>query len=679
MKKHYLSTLVFLLLSFLALTAQTPFAWYPLDGNAIDVSGAARNGTMSGSPIATDNRLGETDKAILFDGTTDYITLPSAFDFPERSVMLWFNASRIGSANGYNNIFSSDGPHLQNGLTNLTVYTDSSLGNTMTLRTGNALLISPVDTGRWYHIAVTRTTAFAKFYINGVLVQTVASPGNLTSNNGILTTALIGADRGYNAKFFGSIDDVRVFNSELDSTEVLSAFNSTIDSFVQITGRLYFDANQNQTYDAGEQPVRNQIVNVGSNYLALTNTTGNYTAYTTPGTYTITPSLTGDIAAFPYSPDSIVVNADSSGVTYPGNDFGLIAPANFCQGSLSIVAFTPPARPGFTNRANVRFVNAFSATAVSQTIRFNYPPQQQYVSATPTPTSIDTLNHTLVWDITNVGSGTLWQAMVTLYSAPTVAIGSIFEMSALVSNSTCASLDSLQISEQLIVVGSFDPNDKAVSPVGVGPTGRILPSTPLLSYTIRFQNTGTYLAENVNVIDTISALLDISTLRVLAASHGYEVLINGREVTFRFSQIMLPDSNANEPMSHGFIKYSIEPTSGFVQNSVIENRADIYFDFNEPILTNTTQSTADISIGILKAEVNEIGFSIYPNPLSSGNWQLVTDEEMTGKQLRIFDAAGRNVYTSRITGRQTEIDASALQQGVYILRIENSAARIIKL
>lgn len=676
MKKHYLSALVFLLFSAFTLTAQTPFASYPLDGNAFDVSGSW-SGVVNGSPDPTTNRFSRASSALVFNGTTDYIDLPSDFDFPERTIIVWFNVSGLPGGNG-NTIYGSDHAGIQNGNTYILVY---NVGGLPTLRLGtgaNASFETTVNLNTWYQAAIVRSPTLAQFYFNGTLVGSQANPTNGSSIDGV-SHATIGSDRNHAGKTIGKIDDVVIYNSILSDTAILTNYTAWRDSIVEISGKMYFDANQNQTFDSTEQPIRNQVIDIGGSYMALTNSTGDYMVYADPGTYTVKPLLEGDLASFSFNPDTIVVDADSLGATYPGNDFRMIAPTNYCAGRVDLIAVTPPARPGFINRVTVTFLNSLSANAVSQTIEMSYPAQQSYVSATPAPTSVDTLNRIITWNVTNINSGTTWQALVTLYTPPTVAIGSILQMSASVSNSTCASLDSLLIEEQLIVVGSFDPNDKAVSPVGVGPTGRILPSTPVLNYTIRFQNTGTYLAENVNIIDTISPLLDLSTLKVLAASHGYEVLINGREVTFRFSQIMLPDSNANEPMSHGFIKYSIEPTSGFVQNSVITNRADIYFDFNEPIRTNTTQSTADISIGIAKAEVNEIGFVIYPNPLTSGNWQLVTDEELTGKELRIFDAAGRSVYSSRIIGRQTEIDASALQQGVYILRIENSAARIIKL
>ena len=60
------------------------------------------------------------------------------------------------------------------------------------------------------------------------------------------------------------------------------------------------------------------------------------------------------------------------------------------------------------------------------------------------------------------------------------------------------------------------------------------------------------------------------------------------ELIFTFDNIMLPDSNINEPESHGFIKYSISPKNTLFPGQTIKNTANIYFDFNPAIITNTT-------------------------------------------------------------------------------------------
>src|SRR5690606_41204248 len=59
----------------------------------------------------------------------------------------------------------------------------------------------------------------------------------------------------------------------------------------------------------------------------------------------------------------------------------------------------------------------------------------------------------------------------------------------------------------------------------------------------------------------------------LGASHTYSTSLNDRVLSFTFDHIMLPDSNTNEPGSHGFAQFSIRPV-GMSPGSSVENFAD---------------------------------------------------------------------------------------------------------
>ena len=62
-------------------------------------------------------------------------------------------------------------------------------------------------------------------------------------------------------------------------------------------------------------------------------------------------------------------------------------------------------------------------------------------------------------------------------------------------------------------------------------------------------------------------------------------------VEFLFENILLPDSTTNEPTSHGFITYQIQPNPDISDFTTINNFAGIFFDFNDPIITNTVTNT----------------------------------------------------------------------------------------
>lgn len=142
-------------------------------------------------------------------------------------------------------------------------------------------------------------------------------------------------------------------------------------------------------------------------------------------------------------------------------------------------------------------------------------------------------------------------------------------------------------------IGSYDPNDKAVTPAGFDSTGLTLLDTRL-RYKIRFQNTGTDTAFFVRIVDKLDANLDVTTLSVESASHPYTLTVTGTtnpKLTFLFSNILLPDSNINEPASHGYIVFSVSPVSGLLPQAEVKNFAKIYFDYNAAIVTNTALTT----------------------------------------------------------------------------------------
>ncbi len=140
-------------------------------------------------------------------------------------------------------------------------------------------------------------------------------------------------------------------------------------------------------------------------------------------------------------------------------------------------------------------------------------------------------------------------------------------------------------------VGSYDPNDKSAFPEGFCESHFIKPNTDI-EYMIRFQNTGTDTAFTVVVTDTLSPLLDPASVIPGASNHPYHFdLLGNGVVQFTFEDIMLPDSNVNEAASHGFVQFKVSQASGTQAGDLIFNKADIIFDFNDPIVTNEYHHT----------------------------------------------------------------------------------------
>ena len=145
---------------------------------------------------------------------------------------------------------------------------------------------------------------------------------------------------------------------------------------------------------------------------------------------------------------------------------------------------------------------------------------------------------------------------------------------------------------------AYDPNDKIVTPQGLGIHGYIS-NNQELEYLIRFQNTGNDTAITVMVRDQLDPNLDWSTIQPIASSHPMQVWVEqDGEAVFKFENIMLPDSNVNELASHGFIKFRINMEPSLSPETQIFNEGHIYFDYNPAVITNKVLNTNSCNISV---------------------------------------------------------------------------------
>jgi uncharacterized repeat protein (TIGR01451 family) len=141
------------------------------------------------------------------------------------------------------------------------------------------------------------------------------------------------------------------------------------------------------------------------------------------------------------------------------------------------------------------------------------------------------------------------------------------------------------------VVNSMDPNNKEVYPSMVSPS-----YSDYLTYTIHFQNVGTASAANIRIMDTLNSSLDLTTFQLIKYSHANNVTLIGNVLTVRFPGINLPDSLNDPDGSTGFLQYRIKPKQNLPAGTQIENTAWIYFDYNAPIVTNTSVSYTHLTL-----------------------------------------------------------------------------------
>jgi uncharacterized repeat protein (TIGR01451 family) len=219
------------------------------------------------------------------------------------------------------------------------------------------------------------------------------------------------------------------------------------------------------------------------------------------------------------------------------------------------------------------------------------------------------------------------------------------------------------------VINSHDPNMKEVYPIDVHPG-----FNDWFTYTIHFQNTGNAPAYNIRLADTLDNMLDLETFQIINYSHINNTTLNGKILSVYFPNIMLPDSNSNPSGSIGYIQYRIKPKATWAAPYKIKNTAYIYFDYNTPIVTNSTYNSILVPTG-LNNQSNTLT-TLYPNP-TNGTFtiELNTKEK---QQMQMYDITGNVVLSQTIENGKAIIDASHLAAGIYNINVKGNSVVINK-
>jgi uncharacterized repeat protein (TIGR01451 family) len=423
-----------------------------------------------------------------------------------------------------------------------------------------------------------------------------------------------------------------------------------------IAGQVFLDVDQNGVQDDSDLVIYNRTVKLGNNgpYIS-SGFNGLFSINIGPGSYTLT-ALDGDFDHMGV-PSPMV---DFEGFGEVSYDHSLAMFADQDINDLKVHICPSPARPGFGNCLWVVCTNQGTQLSSGQ-VSITWDAQQDHYNNS---TGGILNGNTITWDLPELQLGQVSRRLLYVKTPVNVPIGTELNHSAMVTTSTADGVpeNNTYILAQT-VVGSYDPNDKLVTPSSLSPQ-EIAEGKPV-EYTIRFQNTGTYLAETVRIEDQLSEDLNLSTFEFLGSSHPCTWSINNGMLQFYFEQIMLPDSNANEPESHGFVMFRITPNSDLQLGDAVENVAAIYFDFNEPIITDPAVFVVETSTGVTAHAREEI--RLWPNP-STG---IISIEfNGSGGELIVLDMIGRPIHQQRVIGNITSVDVSRLATGNYIVRID---------
>jgi Secretion system C-terminal sorting domain len=334
--------------------------------------------------------------------------------------------------------------------------------------------------------------------------------------------------------------------------------------------------------------------------------------------------------------------------------------------TITVVPSSSP-RPGISYTNKIVYKN-LGVNATSGTINFIKDSNTTITSCTQTgiinnPTGF-------VFNFSNLQPYETRTFDITMQTPPipTVNIGDLLVNSATITApANDINLVNNSFINSQIVVASYDPNDK-MEAHGNKILFSSFTANDYLTYTIRFQNTGTANAINVRLEDLLNAKYDSQSIRMISSSHAYVLERINNKLKWRFDYINLVSSAQDFNLSQGYVTFKIKLKPGFAVGDIIPNTANIYFDTNPPIATNTftTQFTSTLA----NANFDSSNFMIFPNPANNVIQINLQNTNETLESIQINDILGKSILKiSTISSKQQSIDVSNLSKGVYFVEI----------
>ncbi len=200
-------------------------ALYAMEDNADDSSGNSLNGTLSNGPVFVDGKAG-MGKALSFDGTDDFVTLPIGdllSTLSDITVATWTDFSQSGGA--WQRVWD-----FGSGSASYIMVTPAQAGTgPLTFAVKSATVAekrfaAPARLALgWHHVAVTinSATMTGRLYLDGAIVSS-SSIAVLPKDLGVTTQNWIGKSQySSDAYYKGSVDDLRIYKQALSQSEIM--------------------------------------------------------------------------------------------------------------------------------------------------------------------------------------------------------------------------------------------------------------------------------------------------------------------------------------------------------------------------------------------------------------------------------------------------------------------------
>ena len=447
----------------------------------------------------------------------------------------------------------------------------------------------------------------------------------------------------------------------------------SLGEYSSIQGRVFSDDNGNGLWDVDEGPFFQQttISSPEVNRYVNVDTSGSYLFTLDPDDYSLDINLPDYRSVSTGQSFPIVVSLPEDTIIAL-SDIGVVAQQNVTDLAAD-VAVIGALQPGFTRALKVTVGNSGTTVANGQLV-LKIPPFITPSQIVPTPSLMN--GDSIVWNTSMLEEFDSQEFDMLLTVEPDVSL--IGDTATFLAHVTTLQPDANSgnnfSQRDIVVVGSYDPNDKRVFPATTDVGSNVANGLQPLSYIIRFQNTGNFPTSFVHIVDTIPDDLDLGTFRMISSSHPCEFQIGmDRVITWSFDPLVLPDSASDPEGSIGYIEFTIARDAQHpYSDGTVENRAFIYFDFNPPIITNwSVFEILDWNSVRSYMTSNELKLLVYPNPSN----EVVNISYKTSPNekpvVHIVDMVGQHVETVELSSHEgtRALSVSNLESGTYLCRL----------
>lgn len=423
-----------------------------------------------------------------------------------------------------------------------------------------------------------------------------------------------------------------------------------------ITGHVVYDADNNgcSGLDFTAPSVKIKISDGAFEDTVFSDADGNYTFYVGQvGDYTITPVFENDY--FTFAEQIVTIAAiDGTSVT---QDL-CVAPNGVHSDIEVVIAPVTTAQPGFDAVYKMVYKNKGTQFLSGEVTCGWDSSVLSFVNAEPYFNDFGP--NTYTWYYDNLQPFEIREIYMTLEvnapgDTPPVNVGDTLPFTITGTPGADANPEDNFFAFDQEVVGSYDPNNivciegEMEAPDAIG---------EYLHYIVNFENTGTAPTSFVVVTYELDPDdFDVDTVQLIDSSHEVQVRAQGNSFEFMFDNLTLGVAD------HGNILFKVKSKGSLMAGDEVASQANIYFDYNFPVLTNEAVTTYAI-LGTDDFEADNT-IKMYPNPVKDAV-TIAGDHDLT--TIELYDIQGRLLQTAIVNSTTATIDMAKRAAGVYFIK-----------